>query len=262
LLTGPINCASINAVGAISNGIYTLFTGSIISSGPFNNGSNTLWTGNITSSGIVNSSKVYTTDISSNTINSNSITCNTITANNDVIINTGSASYLKLQVGGSNVLQLAVNASNSYFISPDFHFYDASFTIELIRLNTSLLEVNLPITSSGSISCSKIKTSGYINAQGIPPVYMLDVGGGFYTVIATLYDFGRLNMSYRDDFWYVCGGYKLELFTGSNFTGSSQIIDNTSGTTILTQAMATPNANNSCKLYYNGTQVNLFGLSY
>jgi hypothetical protein len=74
-------------------------------------------------------------------------------------------------------------------------------------------------------------------------------------------------MAYKDDYWYVCGGYKLVVYPNNNYTGTPVFtMDNSATHDIYANAKTgigiSPNTGNSCKLYYNGNEISLLGLGY
>lgn len=80
-----------------------------------------------------------------------------------------------------------------------------------------------------------------------------------YSSIASL---SLLGVNDVDDFWYVLPGYKLIVWSSTNFTNdvgkTSKTCDNTNGTQIVVytfQASGIINTADSCKLFYNNVEI-------
>jgi hypothetical protein len=266
-------------ITSTGNSVFnTLSTGAITSSGAFTNGANTLSTG----------------AISCSTLN----TSGSITTNSNFTVNTGSATFINMQVGGVNKLQIAVNSTDCYYIGQNQHWYNGAFNTEYMSLTSSLFNINVNTScpflnspliynttfngttvnistlnngttnTSGTITCNNlnsdanIKTNNYLVGMGVIGAFMLDINGGLFNIICSYYDYGRTAMSFKDDYYYVMPNYKVIVYPNANWTGTPFTLDNTNGSVMISSIKTPANSGNSCRLYYGGVEMQQAGLSY
>ena len=84
------------------------------------------------------------------------------------------------------------------------------------------------------------------NASAIFPIY------------GSIADFSRpYNSNSADNYYLVLPGFKLVVYSNTSYSSTTTTYDNTSGTQIKTFVPSTTtDKGKSCKLYYNGTELN------
>ena len=109
--------------------------------------------------------------------------------------------------------------------------------------------------------------------NGAPFVYGAIMYNGNSAAIASCYPFftsqsnlatltsisnsgaGTISVADVDDYWTVMPGYKIVLYDGSGYTGSTVTYDNTSGIVPINYKPATANIVTSFQLYFNNVLV-------
>jgi hypothetical protein len=114
-----------------------------------------------------------------------------------------------------------------------------------------------PVTNpTSTLTIGSHKTFGL---SLFPGAYIINgAGGGCMPIFFSISSFNAFlnDTADIDDNVLVMPGYKLILYRDSSFTGSYTAIENTSGTTIIVGILGTLNTTSSCKLFFNGNEVN------
>jgi len=113
-----------------------------------------------------------------------------------------------------------------------------------------------PVTNpTSTLTIGSHKTIGL---SLFPGAYIINGGGGCMPIFFSISSFVTFlnDTTDVDDNVLVMPGYKLILYRDGSFAGSYTAIDNTSGTTIIVGQQNTLNTTTSCKLFFNGNEVN------
>ena len=92
-----------------------------------------------------------------------------------------------------------------------------------------------------------------------PGAFMIN-GAGSFPIFCSIANFSNCGMSDIDNSYIVMPGYELSIFKDF-YTNSQYDIINTDGTTIIYQGSPYQNSTSSCKLYFNGNEITVSGIS-
>lgn len=171
-----------------------------------------------------------------------------------------------------------LNTSSSVTIQYTGGFYDQNLdSITSISLtSTGFHRVKLVSTSNGwfiidSMMNSKylsapsqisgnLFVTGYIKNKSIVPAYMITSSFSTHVIPCSMSSFSPSN---SDKYYIVNPGFKIELFTGSNYNSNNVIITNSSNTpTATTLNTDDDNSMNSVRVYYLDSSSNWNQLTF
>lgn len=95
-----------------------------------------------------------------------------------------------------------------------------------------------------------------------PGAYLISASTGAFPIFTSVTDYSEWGMDNLDDKYIVLPGYKIIIYTNTNYEGVSTTIDNTAGLVTIVQSLVDTdsinthiNRGSSCQLFHGSTQI-------